>query len=75
MCFVAGSALQHAADLEAAELGHHDVQQEQVRLELGHLLQRFVAVVGRGDFAIDLGQVGLQQLDVGLVVVGDQDFA
>ena len=37
-------ALERLADLEAAELGHHDVQQDQVGLERGHLVER---VAGR----------------------------
>ena len=68
-------ALERLADLEAAELGHHDVQQDQVGLERGHLVERVAAVDGHGDLAVHVGQIRLQQLDVGLVVVGDQDLA
>src|SRR5262249_36563304 len=67
--------LQLFADFEAAELGHHDVQQDQVGLERGDLGQRVAAVDRHGDLAIEPAQIGFQQLDVGAVVIGDQNSA
>ena len=37
-------------------------------------LQRFLAVGGGADLAIEIAEVGFEQLDVLKVVVGDQDF-
>ena len=62
------------ADLEAGEPGHHHVEQEQVGAELGDDPQGVLAVDGRPDLAVDPAEVGLEQLDVLDVVVGDQDF-
>ncbi|KAJ3049423.1 hypothetical protein HK102_012508, partial [Quaeritorhiza haematococci] len=63
-----------AADLEAGEPRHHDVEQQEVGLELLDDLQRLLAVARRADVAIDVPQVRFQQLDVLGVVVGDHDF-
>ena len=70
-----GVGLELLADLEAAELRHHDVEQDQVGLERGDLVERVAAVDGHGDLAVEPAQIGLQQFDVGLIVVGDQNSA
>ena len=63
------------ADLEAAQLGHHHVEQDQVGLERGHFGQGVATVDRHGNFAVEAAQIGLEQLDVRPVVVGDQDPA
>jgi CHASE3 domain sensor protein len=64
---------QAPANLEAAELGHHQVKQDQVRQKLPCSGQAFFAV-GRRDHLVALAaQPGLQNLDVGRVVVDDED--
>ena len=68
-------ALERLADLKAAQLRHHDVQQDQIGLELGHLGQRVAAVNRHGRLAIDAFQVGQQQFHVRNVIVGNEDFA
>ena len=62
------------ADLEARQPGHHHIEQEQVGLEFLDDLQGLFAVVGGADLAVEIAEIGLQQLDVLKVVVGDQDF-
>ena len=73
MWLVAGVALELLANLEAAELGHHDVEQHQVRLERRNLVQRILPIDGHGRFDIEPAEIGFEQLDVWLVVVGDED--
>ena len=71
---VLGLAADLLADLETRQPRHHHVEQQQVGLEFLDDLQSFLAVGGGTDFAFEIAQVGLEQLDVLQVVVGDQDF-
>ena len=67
--------LELLANLEAAQLGHHHVQENQIGLEAGHFVERVAAIDGDGDIAIDAGQKGFEQFDIGRIVVGDKDSA
>ena len=64
--------LQALADLVAVHPRHHHVQQHQVRRFLVDLLQRFDAVGGSDDAAVDVRQAAFDQLQVQRVVVDDQ---
>src|SRR5262249_35691226 len=64
---------QALADLEAADLRHHDVEEDQVGLPGGDLVQRFLAVGGGADVVTAVAEVRLDQLDALRVVVGDED--
>src|SRR5262249_43461828 len=65
--------LEPLADLDAVDLRHHDVEQDQVRLGLIGRRQRLGAV-GCGDDLVAVGrQTGPHDPEVGRVVVGDQD--
>ena len=75
MPLVAGSPLRCLANFEAAELGHHDVEQDQVRVELGDFRQRIFSVDRDCRLDVQPAEIRLEQLDVGLVVVGDEDAA
>ncbi len=64
--------LQLATDLKPVLLGHHDVEQDQVRLVRARLRQRLLAIA-RGQDAIALaGEPRLDDVDIGRVVVDDQ---
>jgi hypothetical protein len=62
------------ADLEAGEPRHHDVEQEQVGMKFFNDSERILTVDGRPDLAVDLREIGFEELDVLEIVVGDQDF-
>lgn len=72
--FGGGVALEFLADLKAAELWHHDIEQDEVGMEGGDLIQGRLPVFGHFDFAGQTHQIGLQQFAVGLIIVSDQDF-
>jgi hypothetical protein len=64
---------QPLADLDAIEPRHHDVEQDQVGKLIARGDQRLLAV-GCGDDLVALaGEPGLDDLDVGRVVVDDED--
>ena len=59
--------------LDPVELRHHDVEQNQVRLDLARLCERFLAV-DRGHHFVALAlEPELGDVDIGLVVVDNQD--
>ena len=68
-------ALELLADLKPTQLWHHHVEQDQVRLERRHLIQRIASIDGGLDLAIDVAQIRLDQFNVRLVIVGDEDTA
>ena len=70
---VARVAFELLADFEAAELRHHDIEQDEMRLERRHFVQRILAIDRDGRFDIETCQIRFEQLDVRLVVVGDQN--
>ena len=60
-------------DLVAGELGHHDVEQNEVELFFLEHLERFASVVRSRDFAVALAFQALRQrVAVILVVIDDQ---
>ena len=61
-----GIGLQLLTDLEARQLGHHHVEQDQIGLERLDLGERILAVGGMVDLAIDARQIRFEQLEVGL---------
>ena len=68
-----GIGTQAPTHLEAVELGHHDVEQDQIRSMLPGGCQPFLAI-GRGeDLVAFRDQSSLQDLDVRRVVVDDED--
>ena len=67
--------LEPLTDLKAGELWHHDVEEDDVGVELRHLVEGVLAVNRGGDVALDVGEIDLEELAVGLVVVGDQHAA
>ena len=64
---------QPAAHLDAVELGHHDVEQDQIGQVLAHGSQRLLAVRGGDDLVAVRRQPRAQDVDVGGVVVDDED--
>lgn len=62
------------ADLEPGKPRHHHVEQQEVGRIFCDDLQGLLAVVGRSNLAVEITQVGLQQLDILRVVIGDEDF-
>ncbi len=67
-------ALQPAADLVAVHLRHHDVQQHQVGVGLGNDVQCGPAVLGDQQLVAEPVQVFAQHLEVGGVVVDQEDL-
>ena len=68
-----GPALaQLAHDLDAVEVGHDDVQQDDVRPDLLRLLERLLATVGGDDAEALLGQGDGHELGDARLVVGDE---
>jgi hypothetical protein len=68
-----GVGLQFAADLETRQFRHHDVQQDQVGLGIGHAVERFLAVKGCDHAAAQFVEVRLEEFYVLLGVVRDED--
>ena len=68
-----GSALSSPADLDAVLARHHHVEQDQIGRLRARGDQRLVAVPGRDDLVALPREAGLQDLEVGRVVVDDQD--
>lgn len=68
-----GIGPQAVAYLEAVHFGHHDIQQDQVRLQLRDPCQRFAVVAGEGQTVSLLEQEGFQGLPARRFVVHNQD--
>jgi hypothetical protein len=66
-------ALEVLADLDAVHLGHHDVEQDQVRLPFAGERQAFLAVAGRVDLVAVDRKPGFEDVAVGRVVVDDEN--
>ena len=62
------------ADVDARQLGQHEVQQQDVGHGLVEELQGLVAVAGHGDPEALVGQADDQRLNEGLLVLGQQDL-
>ena len=60
------------ADLIPIQPGHPDVQQQQLRRIRAHAEQRLLAIVGVQAIVAHRRKVTIQQLNVPLVVIGDQ---
>ena len=73
MRLVAGSLLSFLQTSKPLSLGIMMSSRIRCGLKRGDLVERVLAVDGDGGLDVEAGQVGLEQLDVGLVVVGDQD--
>jgi hypothetical protein len=65
--------LQALADLDAVHVGHHHVEQDQVRLLLLDVIERLEAVVGGDNPDALTFQFALQELDVDGLVIDDQN--
>ena len=68
-------AFDAARDFDPVDLGHHDVEQDQIRVFLLDLLQRFFTVARRDRRVAPRFEPRLEQFDVVLVVVDDQNAA
>ena len=68
-----GIRLEPPTDLEAVELGHHHVEEDQVRVFLAGKRERFLPVRRRQDLVAVDGEASLEDVDVGGIVVGDED--
>jgi hypothetical protein len=69
-----GLALEPPADLDAVHLGHHNVEQDEIRMVFAGGRQGGLAV-GRGQDVVALaGQAGAEDVQVRRVVVGDEDL-
>ena len=68
-----GIGLDLFAHLEAADLRHHHVQQQHVRMPFANLAQRLFAVGNELDVVVGLTEVGLQQLGPFRIVLGNQE--
>ena len=66
-------ALDLPRDLDAADFGHHDVEQDEIGRRRRHICERVMAVVCRGGGVPPALEAHLQHLDVVLVVVDDED--
>ena len=64
---------QLAADRDAVELGHHDVEQDQVGLRFMGDREGLLAVAGGDDIVAVGGEAHAQDANIGRIVVGDQD--
>src|SRR5262249_6077050 len=62
------------ADLIAADFRHHDIEQNHVGLRVGDRIERLLAVVDHLDLVALLSQIGVEELAVLMVVVGDQNL-
>ena len=65
--------LELPADLDAVLARHHDVEENQIRRLCPRDGERLVAILGRDHLVALARQAGLQDLEVGRVVVDDQD--
>ena len=64
---------QLAHDLDAVEIGHDDVEQDDVRPDLLGLLQRLLAAVGGDDAEALFAEGDRDELGDARLVVGDED--
>src|SRR5438094_4938165 len=62
-----------AADLEPAQVGHHDVEQDERGVFAAHFCQALAPRASRGDSIALRAQYGVEQPDVLRRVVDDQD--
>jgi hypothetical protein len=60
-------------DLKSIDLGHHDVEDHQVGVQLADLQQRLLAVAGDRDVVTGIAQVQLDESRDVRIVVDDQD--
>ena len=67
--------LQPPAGLVAVDPGHHDVEQDQVRLAVRRHRERLLAVGGRKRAVAGATELLLEQVDVQRLVVDDQHRA
>ena len=65
--------LEPPADLDAVELRHHDIEQDEVGPLLARHRQRLFAVAGVQHLIAARLQPRRQDVAIGLVIVGDQD--
>ena len=69
-----GAALAELAhDLDAVEVGHDDVEEDDVRADLLGLLERLLAAVGGDDAEALLAEGDRDELGDARLVVGDED--
>jgi hypothetical protein len=61
------------ADLEAAHAGHHDIKDDDVRVEFAYAFECFDAIAGDFDAAGEGFEVGLEEFEVLFVVVNEQN--
>ncbi len=50
IALVSGLDFQFFANFESAELGHHDIEQNQISLKAGNLIKRILAIDSNGCF-------------------------
>ena len=65
--------LQPLADLEPVHARHHDVLQDQIRCEIGHLAQCLLAVFGKRQLVSLAGQKHLERLTTVALIIYDED--
>src|SRR5262249_31576440 len=65
--------LDDPTDLDAAEPGHFDVHQNQIRMLLADRGKRLVANAGLAELVAEMGQPALNVQNLSVVVVDDQD--
>lgn len=70
-----GILFELSTDLEAAEFRHHDVEQDQVRIEAGNFVERILAIDCHFGLAIDIDEIGLHQFAIGGIIIRDKDAA
>src|SRR5436309_794875 len=61
-----------SADLETADLGHHDIEEYQIRMPGIDLAERFLAVRRGRSLIFGIAEVGFQKLHPLRIVVGNQ---
>jgi hypothetical protein len=68
-----GVRLEPPADLEPVELRHHHVEEDQVRMLRAGEAERLLAIGRRQELVAVDSEASLENVDVGWVVVGDED--
>jgi len=74
MSRVRGFALSRSQISLPADFGHHDVEQDEIGLKAGDGIERLLTVVDHLDLIPLSREIGVEELAVLMVIVGDQDL-
>src|SRR5438132_896593 len=64
---------QALANLETADLGHHDIEENEIGLPVLDLAQGLLTICSRVNVTFDAAEIGFEKLDSLSIVIGDED--